>query len=72
MYLYYSRKRPLEELPEEITAIWTCPGENCKGWMRDNFTFSIVPICPQCKAEMVRSEKMLAMIENTSPNQLKV
>ncbi|PRX73038.1 cold-inducible protein YdjO [Cohnella sp. SGD-V74] len=72
MYLYYSRKRPLEELPEEITAIWTCAGENCKGWMRDNFTFSIVPICPQCKAEMVRSEKMLATIENTSPNQLKV
>jgi hypothetical protein len=71
MNLYYSRKKPLEDVPEEITAVWSCPDDNCKGWMRDNFTFSIVPICPQCQSEMVKSERMLAAVVNTSPNQLK-
>ncbi|MBB6672207.1 cold-shock protein [Cohnella nanjingensis] len=69
--MYYSRKRPLEDLPEEITAIWSCPGASCNGWMRDNFTFSIAPVCSQCQSEMVKSERMLATVVNTSPNQLK-
>ncbi|MFK7693018.1 cold-shock protein [Paenibacillus sp. HJGM_3] len=71
MHLYYSRKRPFEDLPVEVTAIWSCPNENCKGWMRDNFTFSIAPVCAQCQSEMVKCERMLAALENTSPNQLK-
>ncbi|WP_372634280.1 cold-shock protein [Cohnella sp.] len=71
MHVYYSRKKPFEELPEEMTAIWYCSGEDCKRWMRDNFTFSVVPVCPECQSEMVRGERMLATLSNTSPNQAK-
>ncbi|MGO4371439.1 cold-shock protein [Paenibacillus sp. 2TAB19] len=69
--MYYSRRRLQEDLPEELTPIWSCTGDSCTGWMRDNFTFSIVPLCQQCNSEMVKSEKMLATVANTSPNQLK-
>ncbi|MFC4599934.1 cold-shock protein [Cohnella hongkongensis] len=71
MNVYYSRKKPFEELPEEMTAIWLCSGESCKRWMRDNFTFSLTPVCPECHSEMVRGEKMLTTLTNTSPNQHK-
>jgi len=67
--LYHSRKRPLEDLPEELTAIWSCPDENCRGWMRDNFVFSIVPVCSLCQSKMVKGEKMLTVVINTSPLQ---
>ncbi|WP_027086267.1 cold-shock protein [Cohnella panacarvi] len=70
--MYHSRKKPLEDLPEELTAIWSCTKENCRGWMRDNFVFSIVPICSLCQSEMVKGEKMLAMVMNTSPLQIKL
>ncbi|WP_239616352.1 cold-shock protein [Cohnella mopanensis] len=69
--MYYSRKKPLEDIPNELTAIWACSDENCKGWMRDNFAFAIAPVCSLCQSPMVRSERMLAAIVNTSPNQLK-
>lgn len=69
--MYYSKKRSLEQIPEELTAIWSCSDKNCNGWMRDNFVLSIPPICPQCQSEMVKSEKMLAAIVNTSPSQSK-
>ncbi|CAM3765484.1 cold-shock protein [Cohnella lubricantis] len=65
--MHYSKKRPLEDVLQEQTAIWSCPNENCKGWMRDNFTFSSTPICSQCQAKMVKGERMLAAVLNTSP-----
>ena len=70
--MYSSRKRMLEDLPKELTAVWTCTGDNCQGWMRDNFVFSVVPICSQCGSEMVKGEKMLPAIINTSPLQMKL
>ncbi|RKP49973.1 hypothetical protein D7Z26_19335 [Cohnella endophytica] len=69
--MYNSRKKPLEDVPMELTVIWSCSDENCKGWMRDNFVFSMVPVCPQCQSNMIKSERMLAAVVNTSPNQLK-
>ncbi|WP_127587645.1 cold-shock protein [Paenibacillus koleovorans] len=69
--MYYSKKRPLEEVHEVLTSIWACPAPACKGWMRDNFTFSNAPVCPHCKSVMVKTERMLATLVNTSPNQLK-
>ncbi|MFD0674724.1 cold-shock protein [Cohnella sp. GCM10027633] len=69
--MYYSRKRPQEDLPQELTAIWSCAQEGCVGWMRDNFVFSIVPVCSQCQSEMVKGERMLAVVINTSPLQIK-
>lgn len=65
--MYNSRKKPLEDAPTELTVIWSCSNENCKGWMRDNFAFLEAPICPQCHSKMIKDEKMLVVVENTSP-----
>jgi len=27
--LYNSRKKPLEDIQEELTAIWSCSDDNC-------------------------------------------
>lgn len=68
----YSRKKPVEEIPEEPTAIWQCTKEDCNGWMRDNFSFEAVPICRQCASPMERGTKMLPLLVNTNdPKSLK-
>ncbi|MFD2613924.1 cold-shock protein [Paenibacillus gansuensis] len=64
--MYNSRKKPLEETPVEMTAIWSCTSETCNCWMRDNFALDAEPTCPQCQSEMVRGEKSLAVIVNSS------
>lgn len=69
--MYNSRKKPLEDIPEEITAIWSCTNDSCNGWMRDNFSFAAEPVCPQCNSSMAKSEKKLTVLVNTSPNQSK-
>lgn len=69
--MYNSRKKQTEEIPMELTAIWSCSNDECKGWMRDNFVFSDVPVCPQCQSSMIKDEKMLAAVINTSPSQNK-
>lgn len=70
-FLYHSRKRPLLDLPEEITAIWSCTNKDCNGWMRDNFVFLNQPTCVQCRSLMEKGERMLSIVANTSPNQTK-
>lgn len=65
----YSRKKLLEDIPEELTAIWSCTNEGCNGWMRDNFAFEAVPTCPQCQSQMVKSTKMLPLLINTNQDQ---
>ena len=65
--MYYSRKKPVEEAPDELTSIWSCSSEDCKGWMRDNFSFSEAPVCVLCQSPMVKGERMLAAVVNTSP-----
>jgi hypothetical protein len=62
----YFRKRSLEDIPEESTAVWSCTAEGCRGWMRDNFAFEYVPTCLQCSAPMVSSMKMLPLLVNTN------
>lgn len=62
----YSRKKPLEEVPQENTAIWMCSEEGCNGWIRDNFSFECVPTCWQCNSPMVRGERMLATLVNAN------
>ncbi|TYP69158.1 cold-shock protein [Paenibacillus methanolicus] len=54
--------KPLENLPEELTMIWSCTNAGCKGWMRDNFSFKEVPVCSQCKSPMVSSERSLPIL----------
>lgn len=58
------RKKPLEQIPEEDTAIWACTMEGCKGWMRDNFSFEETPICPLCQSVMVQDTRMLPLLAN--------
>lgn len=62
----YSRKPTFEELPEAMTAIWTCTGENCKGWMRANFSFEDEPACPYCQSEMISEMRSLPILVNSS------
>lgn len=62
----YFRKKSLEDLPEEDTAIWSCSKEGCKGWTRDNFAFEFVPICGICQSPMESSMKMLPLVVNTN------
>lgn len=66
-----SWRMPSEDMPMELTDIWLCAVESCNGWMRDNFTFSFFPKCSQCQSDMVKSEKMLCVVANMSPNQSK-
>ncbi|MDF2671632.1 MAG: hypothetical protein K0R67_3938 [Paenibacillus sp.] len=65
----YSRRKPLEDLVVEMTAIWSCETEGCKGWIRDNFAFEVVPTCHVCLAPMVRSMKVLPLLVNTRTDQ---
>ncbi|WP_410512784.1 cold-shock protein [Paenibacillus sp. BR2-3] len=60
----YFRKKSLEDIPTEDTAIWSCTQEGCIGWMRDNFAFEHVPTCWQCNSPMIRSMKILPMLVN--------
>jgi hypothetical protein len=69
--MYNSWKKPLDDVPEEISAIWSCTNEQCNGWMRDNFSFLNEPVCHQCRSIMVKGEKKLSVCVNTSPRQLK-
>ncbi|WP_159886105.1 cold-shock protein [Paenibacillus puerhi] len=62
------RKRSLEDIPEETTAIWACSREGCKGWMRDNFAFAVAPTCVLCGDLLVGQMKMLPIIVNTNRN----
>ncbi|RRJ63619.1 cold-shock protein [Paenibacillus oralis] len=58
------RKKPLEEIPEENTPVWSCISEDCNGWMRDNFTFDYTPVCPLCSSEMEKGMRMLPQLKN--------
>lgn len=66
--MYFSRRRPLEDFPNEMTEIWSCINENCKGWIRDRFSFEDVPICSHCKSQMVSSVKNLPILLDSSYN----
>lgn len=64
--MYYSRKRPAEEIPTEMTAIWSCTKEGCNGWIRDDYSFEDVPTCSQCNSPMLRSMKSLPVLHDSS------
>lgn len=66
--MYYSRKR-FEDIPQEVTAIWSCVREGCNGWMRDDFAFAVVPTCYQCESPMERSMSKLPVLVNTRGDQ---
>lgn len=60
------RKKTTEEIPEELTPVWTCTSDDCNGWMRDNFTFDYSPSCPLCSASMEKGTRMLPLLANNN------
>lgn len=60
------RHKSQEELPEQDTVIWKCTSEGCKGWMRDEFAFEHTPTCSLCSSPMMKTNKMLPQLINTS------
>ena len=52
------------EVPEDLTSIWSCTHEGCKGWMRDNFAFEQKPTCRLCSYPMESSTKILPLLQN--------
>ncbi|MFD0049555.1 cold-shock protein [Actinomycetes bacterium NPDC127524] len=58
------KRNNVEEVPPEETKVWECTSEDCKGWIRDNFTSSDKPSCPLCGSEMKEGTKMLQAINN--------
>ncbi|MEF3304355.1 cold-shock protein [Paenibacillus sp. GYB003] len=65
----FSRKKQIEEVPEQLTAIWQCTNDECNGWMREEFAFEAEPTCRQCASPMQRNSRMLPMLVNTSGDQ---
>lgn len=51
-----NRREPVKEVD---TNIWSCTSNECEGWMREAFSFSEVPTCPLCQAEMLEEIKSL-------------
>ena len=60
--MHYHWNKRMENLPEEMTAIWSCTNDDCNGWMRDSYSFDDVPSCPQCKSAMIKGAKMLPIL----------
>ena len=60
----YRRNNTEEIIPEE-TKVWECTSEDCKGWIRDNFTSNDEHVCPLCSSEMKPGTRMLQAINNT-------
>jgi hypothetical protein len=58
------KRNNMEEIPPEETKVWECTSEECKGWVRDNFTYSDEAKCPLCGSDMKESTKMLQAINN--------
>ena len=56
MRLYYSRKRPLEDIPEKTIPIWSCP-EGAEGLDEGQFRFLDRSRLLSLHSEMVKSEK---------------
>jgi hypothetical protein len=59
----FSRNKP-EPGPDVETTVWSCTSEDCKGWIRENFSFDTEPCCPLCKGEMEKEVRMLPELQN--------
>lgn len=65
----YSRRNAVESIPEEMTEVWSCITEDCKGWIRDDFAFDVEPVCPLCQSTMVKETRMLPQLVNNNKKQ---
>ncbi|WP_166243258.1 cold-shock protein [Paenibacillus turpanensis] len=62
--MYYSKKNQAEEIPNQMTAVWSCTQDDCNGWMREDFSFETIPTCWRCQSPMEKSMKSLPVLNN--------
>jgi hypothetical protein len=64
--MYWSRKKQaMQQEAEQVkAAVWECESENCRGWMRKDFSLQDHPKCPLCSAGMKSGERMLSILSN--------
>lgn len=56
--MYGFMKRDPEILVQEQIEVWGCTDEECKGWMRKDFSYDEYQKCPLCGNHM-RIEKRI-------------
>jgi len=52
-------RRSKEPVAEVETSVWACTSEDCKGWMRETFSFDEDPSCPLCQSSMEKEKRVL-------------
>lgn len=48
-----------EPVPEVETSVWACTSNECKGWMRESYSFEMDPSCPLCESAMAKEMRVL-------------
>jgi len=56
MSFFRGSKEPVAEVE---TSVWACTSEDCKGWMRESFSFDRDPSCPLCQSSMEKEVRVL-------------
>ncbi|MFE7820254.1 cold-inducible protein YdjO-related protein [Priestia megaterium] len=56
--MHYSKRNQEPPIQEE-TEIWECTVEECKGWMRKDFSYDSHQKCPLCKSQMEANNGLL-------------
>ncbi|MBN6188449.1 cold-shock protein [Aneurinibacillus sp. BA2021] len=57
-------KQQVEEVPLFEVNVWRCEKEECKGWMRQDYSFAVQPTCPFCQSDMVEEMRMLPQLSH--------
>lgn len=65
MAMGFGRKQSEDVVIEQV-IVWECSSSDCNCWIRDNFKSSEEPTCPRCKSSMVKTERELQVVKNTS------
>lgn len=57
-------KQQVEEIPMFEMSVWSCTNDICKGWMRQEYSFSADPACPLCQSGMIHETHMLPQLSH--------
>ena len=61
----FGRKQNEDVIVEQV-IVWECSSSDCNCWIRDNFKSTEEPTCPRCNSSMIKTERELQVIKNTS------
>ncbi|WP_256376686.1 cold-inducible protein YdjO-related protein [Cohnella herbarum] len=62
MAKFYRSKQNAVAVNMIDTQIWICSNQDCNCWLRSEFSFSQMPLCPMCKSSMTNQTKPLPEI----------